>query len=468
MQKNRQAAPLTPEPLAREPLIEGLRQLGARGYRTVVVLGTAGYIAAGYLRVQRRVKTLPQAQADQLWERQHRRSAAHLTKMAIRLRGMLVKAGQYLSARPDLLPEPYIEELAALQDAVPPRPYAQIARQVRRELGMEPDEAYASFERQPVASASLAQVHRATMHDGRTVAVKVLYPGIEGVVRADLRNLGLIVRIVGRIWPRYDFRVIYREAARLVPIELDFHQEAANATRMRANLAHRTDVVVPAIVAERSRARVLTMEFLDGVKVTDLAALRAQGTDPHALAGAIVDMFGDQVIEHGFFHGDPHPGNLLVLADGRVGLLDFGQTLALPDDVRRGFALLSRSAARRDPLGMIQAIQMVGIHLPESGMGTWLQMARRTLGLQQDPQPDDDDGAAANVQMARSFRGISLDGITGEALFVFRVQGMLRGLRMRLGNPGNIILTWSGYAERLLAEPAEGGEPVEGRAAAAS
>ena len=437
-----------------EPLGEGLKQIAARGYRTAVVLGTAAVVATGYLRVQRLAKRVPQEEADRLWERQHRLTARRVTRMAVHLKGMLVKSGQYLSARPDLLPEPYIEELAGLQDAVPPRPYAQIARQVAHELGQPPDQAFAEFAEAPVASASLAQVHRARTHDGRDVAVKVLYPGIESIVRADIRNLGLIVRVVGRIWPKYDFRVIYREAARLVPLELDFHLEAANAQRMRANLAQRDDVVVPAILPELSRTRVLTMEYIDGVKVTDLAALRAQGTDPAALAERIVDMFGDQVLGHGFFHGDPHPGNLLVLADGRVGLIDFGQTLALADGVRRGFALLSHSSATRDPMGMVRAIQLIGIKLPESGMATWVQMARQTLGMQRQ-EIADDDGAAVNRQMARDFRGISFDHISGEALFVFRVQGMLRGLRARLGNPGNVILTWDSFATALLGESAE-------------
>jgi ubiquinone biosynthesis protein len=441
-----------------EALDEGLRQLLARGYRTAVVLGVAAVAAVEYLRVQRVARRLPPERATLLWERQHRRTAKRLARVAIHLKGLLIKSGQYLSARPDLLPEPFIEELAGLQDAVPPRPYAQIARRIERELGASPEQLFAEFSRLPVASASLAQVHRARTRDGRLVAVKVLYPGIEGVVRADLRNLGLIVRVVGRIWPRYDFRVIYREAARLVPLELDLRLEAANAERMGANLAHRTDVAVPTIVRELSCARVLTMEYLDGVKITDIAGLRAYGAEPAEIAERVVDLFGDQVIEHGFFHGDPHPGNLLVLPDGRIGLLDFGQTLALATHERRGFALLSYSAARRDPLGMVRAIQMVGIHLPESGMETWIRLAQQTLGMHRLELRDDNVAAAVNVQMARDFRGISFDGISGEALFVFRVQGMLRGLRAQLGNPGNVILTWNSYAARFLAETDENAE----------
>jgi predicted unusual protein kinase regulating ubiquinone biosynthesis (AarF/ABC1/UbiB family) len=438
--------------------IAEVRSLAARAYRSVYVFGTASLIAAQYLRVQRQAKRLPKEQAEKLWEQQHRRSARRLANMAMRLRGMLVKSAQYMSARPDLLPEPYIEALSALQDAVPPKPFRLIATQIERELGAPPDQLFATFARQPVASASLAQVHAATLRDGRKVAVKVLYPDIEALVRADLRNLGLIVNIVGRIWSRYDFRVIYREVERLVPIELDLSNEAENLERIRSELSHRDDVLIPASIPEFSSARVLTMDFVDGIKVNDVAALRAAGLDPTRIARNIVDMFGEQVLVHGFFHGDPHPGNIFVIPDGRVALLDFGQSLLLPEGPRRGFALLSHSAAARDPAGMIRAIQMIGIHLPATDMAAYMHMARNTLGMFAEPaseaEHDPDSPAGVNVRMARGFRGISLDAITGEALFVFRVQGLLRGLRFRLGSPGNIITAWSKYADEVVAETA--------------
>ena len=438
---------------------EALRHALARAYRTVVVFSVAITIALGYIRVQRRVKRLSPEAAAALWDAQHRRSAPRLARTIRRLRGMLTKSGQYLSARPDLMPEAYIEALAGLQDSVPPHPYREIAAQIQRELGAPVEALFASFEKRPVASASLAQVHRATLKDGRVVAVKALYPGIEGTVRADLRNLGLLVNIVGRIWRKYDFRALYREIARLVPIELDFRHEAANAERIAADLAGRNDVVVPGIVRAFSRSRVLVMDYIDGIKVTNVAELRAAGLEPARLAETIVDLFGDQIIGHGFFHGDPHPGNIFVLRDGRVALIDFGQALALKDEVRLGFATLAQSAANRDPAGMIRAIGMVGFRLPQADMATYMRMARQTVGVASDEQaspPPEDDGAAVNVQLARGFRGISLDGVTGEALFVFRVQGLLRGLRAQLGNPGNVMVTWSDYAAQALAEAANG------------
>ncbi len=432
--------------------VSDVRGLVGRGTRSAAVFWTAAVVAAGYFRVQRQRRGLSAEESERVWNEQHRRSAVRVARLASRLRGMLVKSGQYMSARPDLLPEAYIEALAGLQDAVPPRPYHLIAEQVRRELGAPVEEVFATFNRTPVASASLAQVHEATLKDGRRVAVKVLYPDIEGIVRADLRNLGLIVSIVGRIWPRYDFRVIYREAKRLVPIELDFRNEALNLERIRGELAHRPDTLVPALVPKLCRTRVLTMDFVDGIKISDVAALQSAGIDPTQVAEAVVDIFGEQVLRHGFFHGDPHPGNIFVLPDGRIALLDFGQCLLLPEQARQGFALLSRSAAARDPKGMIAAIQMVGVHLPSTDLAAYMRMAAQTLGIRNDEEAEaaGDEGAAVNVRMARGFRGISLDGISGEALFVFRVQGLLRGLRSRLGAPGNVVSAWSSYAGQVL------------------
>ncbi len=437
-------------------LLAEVRLTVARAYRTAVLFWNAGIIAAGYLRVQRQAKRLPAEQTAALWDAQHRRAAPRLLRTIRRLRGMLTKSGQYLSARPDLVPEPYIEALATLQDAAPARPYRVIAGQVERELGAPIAAVFSQFSKAPIASASLAQVHRATLRDGRDVAVKVLYPDIEALVKADLRNLGLLVSVVGRIWPRYDFRVIYREIARLVPRELDLCGEAANAERIAAELAHRDDVLVPAIVPEHGSARVLVMQFIDGIKVTNTAALREAGIAPGPLAETIVDIFGDQVLGHGFFHGDPHPGNIFILRDGRVALIDFGIALELPETVREGFATLSHAAASQDPASMIRAIGMIGVHLPESDMAAYMRMAQQTLGMASDqPAADDDAGAAVNVRMARGFRGVSIDGISGEALFVFRVQGLLRGLRAALGNPGNVFINWDAYARRVLADAAQ-------------
>ncbi|MGI8550452.1 MAG: ABC1 kinase family protein [Dehalococcoidia bacterium] len=455
---NESSAPVPPRhpiPDTRHPSQrERTQLLFARVYRTVLVMETALAVGSRYFLIDRQTKHAPPEERARRMDAQHARSAERLATLAGRLRGLLTKSGQYLSARPDLLPEPYIEPLARLQDAVPPRPFALIARQIERELGRSPETVFASINWRPVASASLAQVHRATLRDGRDVAVKVQYPGIEGLVRADLRNLGLIVDIVGRIWPKYDFRALYREIRRMVPQELDFHHEAANAERIAADLADRDDLLIPTILHEYSGRRVLTMSYVDGVKISDVGGIRRLGLDPAVLAERVVSIFGDQVVGHGFFHGDPHPGNVFVLPDGRIALLDFGQALALPPDVQRAFASLSLAAAERNPAGMVAAIRAIGFELPREFDTTYMQMATQvlsTISPDHPPAEPEADAAAVNTQMARGFRNISLDHVSGEALFVFRTQGLLRGLRTRLGAPGPIVTTWAPYARRLLA-----------------
>jgi predicted unusual protein kinase regulating ubiquinone biosynthesis (AarF/ABC1/UbiB family) len=434
----------------------------ARGYRTAAVLWTAVLVANGYLALDLRTRRAPAEERARRMAEQHRRSAERLAALAGHLRGLLTKSCQYLSGRPDLLPEAYIEPLARLQDSVPPRPYRQIARQIQRELGRPPEELFASFDKATLASASLAQVHYALLHDGRRVAVKVQYEGIESLVSADIHNLGLIVAIVARIWPRYDFRTLYGEIRRLVPAELDFQHEAGNAERIARELSDRPDVYVPEIVHEYSTRRVLTMAYVDGIRIGDLQALHNAGLDLPALAERIVSIFGAQVIEHGFYHGDPHPGNIFALRDGRIALIDFGQALELTMSQRRAFAEMAMAGRAQDPAGMIAAVRVLGIGLPDQDNTAFLTMAATTFasaGPNQQATGTEADAAGASVLLAQSFRNVSLKGVTGETLCVFRVQGLLRGLRARLGSPGPVIVAWEPYARALLqshAEPAGG------------
>jgi predicted unusual protein kinase regulating ubiquinone biosynthesis (AarF/ABC1/UbiB family) len=431
---------------------EGILLAAARLYRTAMVMKTAAVLAARYIRVDLATRRAPPEERTRRMSAQHKRSAERIAALAGRLRGLLTKSGQYLSARPDLLPEEYIEPLARLQDAVPPKPYKLIARRIERELGQPVAALFAEFDPNPIASASLAQVHHAVLSGGREVAVKVLYPGVEDLVRADLRNLGLIVAVVARIWPRYDFRAIYREIARLVPAELDLHHEAANCERIAADLAERDDVLIPEILRDLSSLHVLTMSFVDGIGIGDVEAQRAAGLDPPSLAQRVVDIFGEQVLRHGFFHGDPHPGNIFALRDGRIALLDFGQALELGEQQRRAFAALSLAGWQRDLTGMIAAVRALGIGLPEQNDPAYMTMAAKALGATSVTRSSDtaSDSADVSVLLAHNFRDVSIQNVAGEVLFVFRVQGLLRGLRSRLGSPGMVIVAWHAYAEALL------------------
>jgi ubiquinone biosynthesis protein len=238
-----------------------------------------------------------------------------------------VKFGQVLSTRRDMLPLDIADELARLQDRVPPFPSDLAAAEVEKALGNPLTTFFSSFERDPVASASIAQVHLATLHDGTEVAVKVLRPGVEAAIARDLALLetgaGLAERLLaeGR---RLKPREVVAEFARHLDDELDLMREAANASQLGRNFVGSALLLVPAVHWDLCSQRVMVMERMHGTPISQVSVLREKGIDIPALARAGVEIFFTQVFRHGFFHADMHPGNILVADDGRYIALDFG------------------------------------------------------------------------------------------------------------------------------------------------
>jgi len=260
---------------------------------------------------------------------------------AVRLRRALetlgpifVKFGQVLSTRRDLLPSDIADELAKLQDRVPPFPSAQALAEVERSLGKSIAEVFSDFSRDPVASASIAQVHLAVLHDGREVAVKVLRPGVEAAVAKDLALLETAAGLIELLWVdgrRLKPREVVAEFSRHLEDELDLMREAANASQLRRNFADSTLLLVPEIYWDWCSQRVMVMERMHGTPVSQTATLRAKGIDIPRLARAGVEIFFTQVFRDGFFHADMHPGNIFVADDGRYVALDFGIMGALTE-----------------------------------------------------------------------------------------------------------------------------------------
>ena len=238
-----------------------------------------------------------------------------------------IKFGQVLSTRRDLLPLDIADELARLQDRVPPFASDLAVAEVERSLGNPLDVLFSNFERTPVASASIAQVHLATLHDGTEVAVKVLRPAVEAAIARDLELLetaaGLAERLLvdGR---RLKPREVVAEFARHLDDELDLMREAANASQLGRNFAGSPLLLVPAVYWDLCAQRVMVMERMHGTPISQVTVLREKGIDIPALARAGVEIFFTQVFRHGFFHADMHPGNILVADDGRYIALDFG------------------------------------------------------------------------------------------------------------------------------------------------
>jgi len=238
-----------------------------------------------------------------------------------------VKLGQLLSTRPDLLPPAYLHALARLQDKVGPFPFADAERIVASELGVRLSKAFAEFEATPMAAASLGQVHRARLRDGRRVAVKVQRPGVRERVLDDLEaleDIGAFLDSHTDVGRRYEFARLLEEFRRSVLRELDYIQEGGNRVTLRRNLASFPRLFVPAPVEDYTTSRVLTMEYVSGTKITALSPVVVQEVDGAALAEDLVAAYLKQILVDGFFHADPHPGNVLLTEDGRLALIDLG------------------------------------------------------------------------------------------------------------------------------------------------
>ncbi|MEO5988017.1 MAG: AarF/ABC1/UbiB kinase family protein [Candidatus Eisenbacteria bacterium] len=238
-----------------------------------------------------------------------------------------VKVGQFLSTRADLLPAEYLEALARLQDHVAPFSFAEVEKIITEELGLRLSKAFATFQEQPLAAASLGQVHRAELRDGRVVAVKVQRPDIQEQIKGDLEVLEEIAGFLDKhseYGRRYDFTSMLGEFRKSLIRELDYCQEARNLSLLGEHLARFDRIVVPQPVPDYVTSRVLTMEFIDGRKVTSLGPLAKLEIDGAPLAEALCHAYLRQILVDGFFHADPHPGNIFVTADGRIAILDLG------------------------------------------------------------------------------------------------------------------------------------------------
>jgi predicted unusual protein kinase regulating ubiquinone biosynthesis (AarF/ABC1/UbiB family) len=262
--------------------------------------------------------------ASRLFERAHRKNARRLTRGFTTLGGVFIKMGQVLSVTGTFLPPAYGEALEALQDKVPPRPFGEIEARLEEAFGERPLERFGSFEREPIAAASLAQVHRATRKDGLPLAVKVLYPHIERLIASDLRVLRSILPMVRLLLPIGRVERMLDQLSAMLARETDYAHERENIERMRVMFRDRTDVVIPTPIAELTQAGVLSMSFEAGTKITDFAAQREQGIDSEAVGKLLVECYFEMLLRHRVFHADPHPGNFLVRPGPVLVILDFG------------------------------------------------------------------------------------------------------------------------------------------------
>ena len=345
-----------------------------------------------------------------------------------------IKLGQMLSTRPDLLPDYIIRELNQLQDQVPPFSWDEVQEIIGAELGGQVEELFASFSREPLAAASIGQVHRARLKTGEEVVVKVQRPRIGTVIETDLEILADLAALAEarlEVARYYRLRDIVEEFSRSLKGELNYLLEARNGERFAAHYAREGKVAVPGVFWDYTTRRVITLEYLQGVKITDSEALVQAGFEPERLVSRLLEVYLHQVLEVGFFHGDPHPGNILVLPGGALAFTDFGLMGRLSDSLRREFISLLVAVIGRNPRGIVKSIVRIG------RVGDDFDRE----GLQRDVE-----------ELLEKYLDLPLEEISlGEALYDFFRLGYRHRIRLPadLAILGKAFLTLEGVAEKL-------------------
>ncbi len=410
--------------------------------RSTRVVWTASSIYLGYRSMAWRNRFVPPDEAARRLSEYHRRCAQRILDTATDLQGLLIKVGQLIGARADVFPDEYVEVLSSLHDTVPPRPFSVIRRVIERELGTSIENIFAELNPVPIASASLAQVHRGRLHDGRDVAVKVQYPDIEEIVKVDLQNLHLLLQGARRVLRSFDFSPIVEELTTNVPLELDFINEGHNAELAARNFADNDDIIVPKIYWEYTTRRVLTMEFLEGIKITDFAAIDAAGIDRQAIGRLLAESYFRQIFAHGFFHADPHPGNLFVRPGPKLVIVDFGLAKQLQPSFLRGFVRLTTALIAADKPSLVQAFRELGFrtkHADDTAFEALGDAMLTRLSRNSELNQDRRMLAEFNDRMMRLFRENPIVRVPGEFLYIGRVMGLLGGLGAQLGSQVNLL-----------------------------
>lgn len=409
--------------------------------------------------------------------RRLQRIAQRFHVLAVDLGGLMIKVGQFMSSRLDVLPPEITKELEGLQDEVPAVPFAQMRARAEAELGMPLERAFASVEERPLAAASLGQAHRAILTDSlaaetgmSAVVLKIQRPGIDRIVDVDLRALrkvGVWLSKVALVRDRVDMPSLVEEFAATSLEEIDYLHEAANSERFASDFGGEGGVAVPEVVWERTTRRVLTLQDVTAIKINDVDALRAAGIDPSEVAARFAAVMFDQLFDDGFFHADPHPGNVFVTPTGvvtpegtpawRFTFIDFGMMGEVPPGLRRGLRRVLIAAASRDGKGLVDGIRDVGVLLPSADT-VQLERAMTQLfsrfggmGFAELQEVDPREFRAFAVEFGDVVRALPFQ-LPENFLLIVRAMSLTSGMCSALDPAFNIWDAVEPYAQRLIRE----------------
>lgn len=383
----------------------------------------------------------------------YRKQASAFTETASDLGGLLIKLGQFFSSRVDVLPEEYTSELSKLQDAVKPVETVEIIKRIEAEYCCPIAEVYTNFSKEPIASASLGQVHIAEIKGHNKVAVKILRPGIEEIIQTDFNALRFMLTFAKRypkISAAVDLEQIYQEFVETTLDELDYVKEGRHADTFRANFSEDSRVSVPEVYWEYTTKHVLTMEYVTGYKVNDFQALKKGGLDRAQIADTLISAYVQQLLTDAFFHADPHPGNLLVKEDGTLVFIDFGMVGRIEKGMKEELIAFVLALFKKDTDQMVIVFEKLGFLRPHADKLTLAKGLKLILAnVFKDPSLNKVNSEDFLLEL-REFMYSQPFQIPARTLFLGKslltIMGICGGLNPQL----DLIKTLRPYAEELL------------------
>jgi len=402
----------------------------------------------------------------------YKKLARRFGALALDLGGLIIKAGQFASSRLDVLPSEITVELESLQDEVAPVPFERIQPQIENALGFDLATAFEAFEQVPIAAASLGQVYRATLSGSLAkdlgsgeVVVKVLRPGIEAVVEVDLKALRKVGQWLSRIKlvsRRTNAPALVEEFAEVSLEEIDYFQEAANLERFRSNHVGDSRVGTPTVIWERTAKQVLTLSDVSAIKISDVDALLAAGINPNAVAAELARITFEQIFNYGYFHADPHPGNIFVSkesaesgVDFKITFIDFGMMGEITDELRNGLQSFLIALVSRDARACVAGMQRLGVLLPSADT-VELERAITALferfggvGVAELTQTDPEEFKQLAIEFSDLLRKLPFQ-LPEDFLLLFRSISLLSGVTSALNREFNMWDAVDPFARTLL------------------
>ena len=364
-------------------------------------------------------------------DRAHAKNAKRVKSTISELKGLFTKAGQLLSTLSHILPDQYMQALESLQDDAPASPFDETKALIENELDGTIDNLFESFETTPIASASIGQVYRASLKSGEKVAVKVQHSNIEELAKADLVIIEKLIKRISYFVKIQGIEHVYGQVKIMIEEELDYEKEANSMNKISANIAEVENVRIPKVFAELSTQRVLTTQFEEGVKITNVNQLDEWKIDRNALAEKFILVYFRMILEDGLFHADPHPGNLLVNKKGELIILDFGAVSRLSDGMRNEIPVLLQAILRKDETKILISLKKLGFIGSDAESSKVAKKLINALSqfLQNEVKFD-----------SMNIKDISLDDIKGSSIDDFRKEIGLKELTKIIRIPKEWIL----------------------------